>query len=307
MTFEPVYHQHIWGGERIKKAFDRPRAPMRSSESWEVADREEGMSLVANGPFKGRALGEIVQQYGEALLGQGCNNDRFPLLIKIIDASEPLSIQVHPSEESAPAVQGEPKTEMWYLLEGGPVYASFKKPVTPEAFARAVKDKSVADLLQKVDAKPGDAIFIPGGRMHAIGPGCLIFEVQQNSNTTYRVYDWDRVDSQGKRRPLHLEQALQCTQWNDDQDPSVLPILLVDDGISKQWRVLSTPFFTVERLEITDHYRISPNPKTYQIIFHLSGKRKGECCLLPAVSEPLDLEGPAHVLRIFSRSIKELS
>jgi mannose-6-phosphate isomerase len=297
-VFEPVYQDYIWGGSRIAKKFHRTKIPARCAESWEIADRPEGMSRINEGPMQGRTLHELVEEFGENLLGRGRSDKAFPLLVKIIDAKEPLSIQVHPSEETAKICKGEPKTEMWYVLHEGPVYAAFKKPVRPEEFSRAIRENTVADLIQKIQVKPGDAVFIPGGRVHAIGAGCMMLEVQQNSNTTYRVYDWNRVGSDGQSRPLHIEQAQQCIKWDDDNDPLVAPELIADDGFSRRWRVLSSLFFTIERWEIVTPYRVDADPKTFQIFFHLLGAEKGKTVLLPAHGESCELPAGSTVLRI---------
>ena len=298
LVFEPIFQDYIWGGGRIATKFHRPSSPKRCAESWEIADRDEGMSRVKEGPLKGRSLHELVEEFGDRLLGSGRSDARFPLLIKIIDAKEPLSIQVHPSVESAPICKGEPKTEMWYVLEGGPVFASFKESVDSERFQRAIHENRVADLIQKIETKPGDAIFIPGGRIHAIGEGCMMLEVQQNSNTTYRVYDWNRVGLDGKARPLHLKEAILCIKWDDDNDPRATSRLIHDDGSFRRWAIVSSLFFTIEKWDISEPFHINADPKTFQIFFHLTGKHKGTTVLLPADSEPLDLQGPAEMLRI---------
>ena len=296
--FEPIYKDAIWGGERIAGMFHRTAVPLRCAESWEISDRPEKMSRVAEGPFKGKTLHELVEQFGEDLLGRGRKDSRFPLLIKIIDAREALSVQVHPSIDTAAPGLGEPKTEMWYVVEGGPVYAGFKEPIDENRFRRAIKDHCVIDLIQKHQTKPGDAVYIPGGRVHAIGAGCVIIEVQQNSDTTFRIYDWNRLGAGGKPRSLHIEQAMQCIKFDDDNDPSVSAEILEDSETLKRWRVLSTLFFSIERLEFTDRYRVNPDSKTFQIFFHLKGPNLGMCSLIAASSHPIDWTGPATMLRI---------
>ena len=295
LLFEPIYREAIWGGDRLAKKFHR-NIPSRCAESWEIADRVDGMSYVKEGPWKGFSLHDLVVQFGEQLLGRGRKDTAFPLLIKIIDAREPLSIQVHPSEDSAPLCHGEPKTEMWYVLEGGPVYASFKTPTTREHFGEAIHQNRVPSLLRKFETVPDDAVLIPGGLIHAIGAGCMMLEVQQNSNTTYRIHDWDRVGSDGKPRPLHIEPALQCIQWNNSEDPLVQLHPISDNGIVRRWSVLSTRFFTIEKWDVRDAIRVDADPNTFQIFFHLTGTQQGTTVLLPADSKPLNLPGLTQLL-----------
>lgn len=299
LQFEPIYKDAIWGGGRIGKKLHRSSVSPHCAESWEIADRMEGESRVSQGSLKGKTLHELIEQYSEHLLGRGRKERRFPLLIKIVDAGEALSVQVHPSDETAPICRGEPKSEMWYMLEGGTVYAGFKQAVNPEKWTQAVQSNRLIDLLRECSTKPGDALFIPGGRIHAIGAGCMMLEVQQNSDTTYRIYDWNRVGLDGKRRSLHLEQAVKCIKWDDDNDPIASAQIIEESSDCKRWNVLSTLFFTVEKWEISSQFRVNADPKTFQIFFYLSGSQKGMTTLLPARSEPLNLQGPLALLRIY--------
>lgn len=277
LKFTPVYQDYVWGGDRIRTKFNRRDMPIPCAESWEIADRPEGMSIVAEGRFAGTSLNDLVVVYGEKLLGRGRKDRRFPLLIKIIDAREPLSVQVHPSEESAERFGGEPKTEAWHILEGGPLYASFKRPSRKKELLQAIQEERVGELLQKIDARAGETLFIPGGRIHAIGSGCMLFEVQQNSNSTFRVYDWGR-----KGRALHLDEACNCIKFDDTASP------LADSPL------LSTLFFTIQQFEMGGKLQIECNPETFQIFFHLE---RGETVLLPADSEPLALT-PGSYLKV---------
>jgi len=299
LQFEPIYHDAIWGGGRIAKKFHRGGIPARCAESWEICDRTDAQSCVRDGRLKGKSLNELIDQFGAKFLGQGRTEKRFPLLIKIIDAREALSLQVHPSEETAQACHGEPKTEMWYVLEDGPVYAGFKKPISSKDWSSAVRSGHTIDLVQEYQSKAGDAIFIPGGRIHAIGAGCMMLEVQQNSDTTYRIFDWNRVGVDGKPRKLHLDEAQKCIKWDDDNDPRASARLIEENSSCRRWMILSTLFFTVERWKVFGQFQVNADPKTFQIFFYLSGPDAGKCILLPAVSEPLILEGPLSVIRIY--------
>ena len=211
-----------------------------------------------------------------------------------------LSLQVHPSEETAEAAGGEPKTEMWVVLQGGPIYAGFKKPISPDEWSSAVRSNHTIDLVQKYQTKAGDAIFIPGGRIHAIGAGCKMLEVQENSDTTYRIYDWDRKDASGKPRKLHLQEAQKCIKWDDDNDPRLSARLIEENSSYQRWMILSSLFFTVERWEITGSMQVNADPGAFQIFYYLNGPEAGACFLLPAVSQPLSLKGPLSVIRCSS-------
>ncbi len=287
LTFKPVYQAYVWGGERIRTEYGRNETPIPCAESWEIADRPEGMSQVLNGPFADASLNELVTMYGEKLLGKDRKEKRFPLLIKLIDARAHLSVQVHPSEESSERCGGEPKTEAWFLLEDGPLYAGFKRPSSKKELLEAIREERAQELLQKIDGKRGDLFFIPGGRIHAIGAGCMIFEVQQNSNTTYRVYDWGRKD-----RTLHLEEACSCIKFDDTANPKVKSLLVEESGPMRRSTLLSTLFFSVEKIELEERTQIECDPRTFQVFFDL---KKGKTVLLPAESEPVDLPAGSYL------------
>lgn len=290
LKFKPIYQNYIWGGKRIQEKYGRQETPIPCAESWELADRPEGMSRIAEGPLMGTTLQKLVEIYGERLLGEGRKDNKFPLLIKILDARENLSVQVHPSEESASCYGGEPKNEMWYFLEEGPIYAALKHPIEKKSFEELLQADCIEDWLRKIEVRSGEAVFIPGGRIHALGAGCFVFEVQQNSNTTYRIYDWGR-----NGRILHIQEALQCMLFDDVNDPLVKPALLEESAFLRRWEVISSLFFCIEKLEIINPYQQICDPKTFQIFFDLD---KGDLTLLPAESEPLNLNAGSF-LRVF--------
>ena len=183
MKLEPNLHTLVWG-----------------TESWEVSAHPSSPSVIADGPDKGRKLSDV--------------KGGFPLLIKVIDAKTRLSVQVHPNERTAPLTGGEPKTEMWCVLEAGPIYAGLKPGTTPEAVEKAIESGRFEEILVRHDAKPFETFFIPGGLVHAIGDGVKLYEVQQSSNTTYRLYDWGRLGVDGKPRELHIEKSLKSIDFN---------------------------------------------------------------------------------------------
>lgn len=304
IRFEPIYQTYVWGGSRISSRFHRKIDLPKVAESWELSDREDGMSIAMNGPFKGKSLHQLVREQGEELLGEGQKFERFPLLTKIIDAKENLSIQVHPDEVTAPSLQGEPKAEMWVMLEDGSVYAGLKPSVDEKQLKQAIQENRAEELLEKLDLKKGEAVNIPGGRVHAICSGSLLYEVQQNSNTTYRLYDW------GRPRPLHLKEGFAAIHWGDKGDAKVTPRHLSSDLHHQIVILIATPHFTIERIDVFDELRIGQIPKSFQIFFCTEGDGKiavdsyeepfqsGMTYLVPAAAKSIDLSGKCQALRI---------
>ena len=227
LTFEPILKERIWGGSNLAKTYAKKLPPgVPIGESWEISDRPGDESVVASGPWKGKTLHQLMEDHPVALLGrQKVMPKRFPLLVKIIDAREKLSLQVHPPAHRALELGGEPKTEMWYIAQAEPgaeLYVGLKKGVTRATFEASLAQGTVADCFHRIPVKAGDAMFLPSGRVHALGAGTMIFEIQQNSDTTYRVFDWNRLDAAGQPRQLHLEQSLSSIDFADFE-PSLLP------------------------------------------------------------------------------------
>ena len=216
VRLSPTFKDYLWGGVRLKQEFNKSCDLDRVAESWELSAHRDGQSMISSGEFSGMCLTEYIDTIGQSALGSNSEKyDYFPLLIKLIDAKGDLSIQVHPSDEYALSHEGEyGKTEMWYILdcdEGACLYYGFARDVTRADYESAIKEGRLTELLNKVSVKPGDVFFIPAGTVHAIGAGILICEIQQNSNTTYRVYDYNRRDKDGNLRPLHIEKALEVS------------------------------------------------------------------------------------------------
>ena len=312
IRFEPVYRDYIWGGDRIMKKYNRRTQLKRVAESWEISDRKDGMSVVANGPLKGQTLHQVFEAMGEDLVGRNREFSSFPFLVKILDARENLSIQVHPNDETAPLMKGEPKTEMWYVLDTdskAAVYAGLKSGVYEEKFIEAVRTHKVPDMLEVIEVHPNDAIYIPGGRVHAVCAGCLLLEVQQNSDTTYRIYDWDRKGTDGTPRALHLDEALATIDWKSGE-AKALPKKIYSDLHHTLWMVVSSPYFIVQRVEIYDAWHIPNHPDTFQIFFCMEGEAKitvdgneeemraGSTYLVPAASSSGEIRGRCQVIWI---------
>jgi mannose-6-phosphate isomerase len=219
MTFVPLYMERVWGGRKLEALFGR-QLPVTNpiGESWELVDRADAQSVVSEGKLKGVTLHELWMNGRTRIFGEGYDYERFPLLIKILDASQALSVQVHPPVHRKIKLLDEPKTELWYFVdteEGASVYVGLKNGTLREDFQSALANGTVDRLLHRVPTRPGSFIFLPGGRLHAIGAGNVLFEVQQNSDTTYRVFDWNRLGLDGKPRALHVEQSLQCIDFKD--------------------------------------------------------------------------------------------
>ena len=316
LCFKPVYKDYIWGGDKIVRRFHRNEPPGVYAESWEVSDRSDGMSVVSNGPLTGRTLHELVQKLGHSLVGARVKSTVFPLLIKLIDSRERLSVQVHPNDDTAARYGGDAKTEMWYLLDGDPgagVFAGLKPGTNERVFKEAMQTKRFRDILNRVPVNPGDAVFIPGGRVHAIDAGCLLLEVQQNSNTTYRIYDWDRVGAVGKPRALHLEEALRVINWKDQGNPKVVPRKLESQGVKERWQILKTEYFLLERLVVSGPFKTRGDGQTFEIFFVPSNGFQlswaggseilpaGTSCLVPAAMADYQMRpdgGESELLRI---------
>jgi mannose-6-phosphate isomerase len=219
LTFQPIFQERIWGGRKLAELFGKKLPPnVRIGESWEIVDRPDAESVVTNGPLKGKTLHDLWTRHHRDVFGNVAKAPRFPLLIKLLDAQEKLSLQVHPPEKVAAKLGGEPKTECWYVAAAQPgaeLFLGFMKPLTRDKFEGALRNGTAADHVHKIRVNAGDSIFLPAGRLHAVGAGNLLVEIQQNSDSTYRVFDWNRLDASGEPRQLHVDQALQCIDFTD--------------------------------------------------------------------------------------------
>ncbi len=222
LTFEPLYQERVWGGRGLELRLGRKLPPGAViGESWEIVDRPEACSRVRGGEFDGRTLRELIEERAAQLMGPGYDPAKpFPILVKWLDCRERLSLQVHPPADIARELGGEPKTENWFVAEADPgarLLVGLKPGVTREQFEAALRDNSAEALVNSVPVRAGDSILVHSGRLHAIDAGNLILEIQQNSDTTYRVYDWGRKGLDGKPRPLHIERSLRSIDWNDHE------------------------------------------------------------------------------------------
>ena len=226
--FKPIYQERVWGGRNLEEALGRklPEGEV-IGESWDVVDRPEAMSFIEKGDFAGKSLRELIEDRPEEIMGEGYDSSRpFPILVKWLDCSDRLSLQVHPPAEVAPALGGEPKTENWYIANcqaDASLIVGLKNGVTRDEFERRLGEGTLEECVHRFPVSSGESILVESGRIHAIDAGNLILEIQQNSDTTYRVYDWGRVGLDGSPRQLHVEESLKCIDWNDFEPETVCP------------------------------------------------------------------------------------
>ena len=297
LLLAPVYKDYPWGGSRIPERYGRTGTPEICAESWEISAHADGMGVVTHGKYAGRSLAALVAEHPAAVLGHRTSEASFPLLFKLIDARGALSVQVHPSNATAGLSGGDPKTEMWVVLDAAPgagVYAGLRPGVTRDTFETALKDGDLEAVLCFLPVVPGQAVFIPGGLVHAIGAGCLLMEVQQNSNTTYRVYDWNRRGNDGKPRELHIAQALEVIGWNLSPASAVSPVMRSIQPGLRCGKLVACEFFDTERLELSQETAFCNGGAGFHALFVVSGQvtlesahptvvlNEGTSCLLPA-------------------------
>jgi mannose-6-phosphate isomerase len=296
-VFEPVFKDRVWGELERLYAKKLP-AGQRIGEAWEISDRPGDASVIVNGELAGKDLHWLMENHGAEVLGGAhpAAEGRFPLLCKILDARDKLSLQVHPPADQAAALKGEPKTEMWYIADAAPdasLYVGLKQGVTRAEFEKKIADGSVADCFQRLPVRAGDAMFLPSGRVHAIGSGLVIFEIQQNSDTTYRVFDWNRVGLDGKPRALHIAQSLASINFNDFE-PKLVGTKFSGKGKIQKRVLVDDPLFKVEAWKTDADASGLLKAKKLQIVAVTAGAAEiksgstqvnlaaGQFCLVPA-------------------------
>ena len=297
-TFHPIFKERIWGGRNLARLYGKNLpANQPIGESWEISDRPDDASVIANGPLAGKDLRWLMENHASDLLGASrALNGRFPLLIKLLDAQEKLSLQVHPPAHEAVKLAGEPKTELWHIADATPgaeLFVGLKHGVTRAEFERKLHEGSVADCFHRIPVRSGDTMFLPSGRVHAIGAGLVIFEIQQNSDTTYRVFDWNRVGLDGKPRELHVAQSLASIDFNDFE-PGLVQTELSGDADLQRRVLVQDALFSVESWQLAARAEVRLKPRTMQILACLSGNLRvavdaatveispGGFCLVPA-------------------------
>ena len=316
LQFEPVLRRYLWGGRRLADLLGKPLGDGNDyAESWEIVDRRDAQSVVTVGPFAGMTLRQLVEHHRSDLVGSQHDSERFPLLLKFLDCNRDLSIQVHPDDRRA-ALLDPPdlgKTEAWVILHADPgsqLYAGLVDGATRHDLAAAIKAGNVSDCLHAYRPTVGDCIFIPAGTVHALGAGLVVAEIQQSSNTTYRLFDWNRVDANGLPRPLHIEQGLEAT---DDSVGPVAPQVPQPTERHHVDRLVECDKFTLDRWSFDGSEQIGGDDR-FHIIAVLDGRAifcspqsppvrltTGETALLPAGLGTIEVVGEACTLLDMSR------
>lgn len=300
LKLTPAFKDYIWGGNRLKTEYKMESELSRLAEAWVFSCHKDGQSVVSEGELAGLTLSEAIEELGDDVLGLSAKDfPFFPILIKLIDAKQPLSVQVHPSDDYALSHENQfGKTEMWYIVdcdEGASLYYGFKKEISREEFAKRIEENTLTDVLNKVPVHKGDCFFIDSGTIHAIGEGILIAEIQQNSNCTYRVYDYGRVGADGKPRELHIEKALAVT---DTCPPKV------SFGKPESDTLASCKYFTVIRHKIAGEKALHIGEESFSALLCTDGEcvvdgvemRAGDCVFVPAYYGALKINGTAEIL-----------
>lgn len=302
LKFTPIYKERIWGGNNLGKVFDRQLPGDCIGESWEISDHDSDTSVVINGNLAGKKLNELMVESKERLMGKKFKNQNyFPLLVKIIDANDKLSIQVHPEDKYAYQVEGEAgKTEAWYVInakEDAKIVYGLREDITKEDFIKAVESNRIGDTLKMEPVVAGDMIFVPAGTVHALLEGVIVYEVQQNSDTTYRVYDYDRVGDDGKKRELHIEKAIEVINFNEQ--PSCR---FKNNRIHCQYFTMEKMMIQGEKIEKTNNQFIiyCVIAGTGEIVHKgiTESLDAGETVLVPACLDDFTIKGNLELLKI---------
>lgn len=317
MKFRAVYKDYLWGGERLSDFGKVDPEGKRIAESWELAHHPNGESIVKDGPNDGRSLGELLHEYGRDLVGSLAREEdlrKFPLLIKLIDAKQNLSVQVHPNDEQATKLRpGEyGKNEMWYIVEApadGQLIAGLKPEVTREQFTESIEEGRCEEDLRYVSIEAGQVLNIPAGLVHAITAGTIVYEVQQNSDTTFRVYDYQRRGDDGKLRELHVDEALEVSRFGEVVQ-AVFPGLDLGEGVRL---LVHNQYFDVRSIRTKENIELTPDGKTFHVLTVLDGSltletdedaiavAKGETVLIPASTKLYTLIPDTEIKAVLSQ------
>lgn len=310
LKLTPAFKDYLWGGTRLRDDFQKDCDFDKIAESWELSCHKDGPSTIANGEFKGLTLSEYIDKAGKSVLGTDCEKfENFPILIKLIDAKDNLSVQVHPDNEYAQRVEGEyGKTEMWYIVdcdEGATLLYGFKDTITKDEFAQRIADNTLLEVTNAVPVKKGDVFFIQAGTLHAIGKGILIAEIQQNSNITYRIYDYGRVGKDGKPRELHVEKAKDVTDLCPAKAYPETPVEQKDGYTSKL--LSSCDYFTTYAVDVDSKAVLEADEKSFLSLLILDGEceitaddtvkaKKGDSIFVPAGTGKVIVNGKCKAI-----------
>jgi len=313
LQFEPILKERIWGGEKLKTILNKPITSKITGESWELSTVEGDVSVVSNGELKGKSLMDLIDEKPNEILGTEVYKrfgKQFPLLFKYLDAREDLSIQVHPNDKLAKERHNSfGKTEMWYVTQADPnsrIIVGFKENSSKEEYLKHLNDKTLVSILDTVTAKPGDVFFLETGTVHAIGAGLVVAEIQQTSDITYRLYDFDRKDAQGNTRELHVDLALDAINYNKVDTQKKYETKTNTSNV-----VVDCPYFTTNFLPLENKLEVSKSGTSFTVYMCIEGSfeieydgfkqsyKKGDTILVPAEINAFILTGNASILEIY--------
>ena len=313
LQFEPILKERIWGGEKLKTLLHKPITSTITGESWELSTVEGDVSIVANGEWKGKSLTELINSFPDEILGTAVHTrfgKQFPLLFKYLDAREDLSIQVHPNDELAKKRHNSfGKTEMWYIMQADDnarIIVGFKENSNAEEYLENLENKTLLSILDDVKVKSGDVFFLETGTVHAIGAGLVVAEIQQTSDITYRLYDFDRLDANGNTRELHVDLALEAINYNKVESKKSYTT-----NSNQSNSVVDCPYFTTNFIPLDGAISVSKSGETFTVYMCVEGSFeieynnsktqyiKGDTVLIPAAMNAFILNGKASILEIY--------
>lgn len=313
LQFEPILKDRIWGGTKLKTYLNKPIASEITGESWEISTVENDVSIIANGVFKGKSLNELINDFPEQVLGTKVFEQfgkQFPLLFKYLDAREDLSIQVHPNDELAAKRHNSfGKTEMWYVMQADDearLIVGFKEKSSSEEYIQHLENKTLLSILDTKKVKKGDVFFLETGTVHAIGAGTVIAEIQQTSDITYRLYDFDRVDANGNTRELHVDLALEAINY--DKVEAQKEYLKIENTSNE---VVDCSYFTTNFIPLNGNLNVNKNQNSFTVYMCVDGDfelilneekynyKKGDTVLIPASLTDFQLSGKGSLLEIY--------
>lgn len=313
LQFEPILKERIWGGTKLKSYLNKPITSDITGESWEISTVENDVSVVANGSLKGKSLNDVIDEFPEAVLGDKVYAEfgkQFPLLFKYLDAREDLSIQLHPNDELAKKRHNSfGKTEMWYVMQSDAdarLIVGFKEKSSPEEYLKHIHDKTIVDILDTKKVQKGDVFFLATGTIHAIGAGIVVAEIQQTSDITYRIYDFDRVDANGNKRELHVDLSLDAINYDTIEAQKFYS---KTENVSNE--VVNCQYFTTNFIPLDGKTTIYKHGESFTVYMCVDGDFqldvngetysyiKGDTVLLPASLTDFQLSGKASILEIY--------